>query len=259
MVITDPDMNGNNHDALVLFADISGFTSYIRENQWTQAHAIDAIHKLLDAVIDRLEPDFSLAKLEGDAAFCHMPLKGKAPEGTNLATMLTGAFTAFSARQAELASRNHCQCLACRGLEKLQLKIILHGGNISMNRTRLGWEPGGLPVIVLHRLSKNSVQAHRYVMWTDPVTPYLSFNDPVVTHTEYCDGIGSVKVFVHTQLPGNMPVTRAGAFTLFLDFITKAWLWLPLNLRRAPGKKGAFVQESKPPSRDESITSQQNH
>jgi hypothetical protein len=233
-------MPREDHHALLLFADISGFTSYIRNNPWTQAHAIDAIHKLLDAVIDRIEPVFRLAKLEGDAAFCHMPTDTLSPTRSGLAAMLADAFRAFSARQSELVSSNHCQCLTCKGLANLQLKIILHSGNIAMTRTRIGIEPGGLPVIVLHRLGKNRVAGQKYIMWTEAAAAWVSFDLPPASHIEYCEGIGRIRVFVHTHLPGSPPLPIAGPCSRIVDFFTKAWLWLPLNLARIPGKSAAF-------------------
>lgn len=242
-------MNTNSQEALLLFADISGFTSYIRQNPWTEAHALDAIHKLLDAVIDRLEPAFTLAKLEGDAAFCHLELSGETPDSRQMTQMLEAAFTAFSDCQSALVSRNHCHCLACRGLASLQLKIILHRGQIAFLPTRLGREPGGLPVIVLHRLSKNRVRGNRYLMWTAPVDALLRIEAPVSSHMEDCQGIGKVKVFVTTSLPGKLQNRNRGPLDWLADFISKSQLWLPLRFKRTPGRSGAFrLEQSTPPT-----------
>ena len=54
--------------ALLLIADIGGFTKYMTLHRIGAAHAQANIHRLLDAVIDAA-PDLELIEIEGDAAF----------------------------------------------------------------------------------------------------------------------------------------------------------------------------------------------
>jgi hypothetical protein len=226
---------------LLLFADISGYTRYIRENAYTQAHAVASVADLLDSVIDSLEPAWQLVKLEGDAAFCHAdPNTVQAA----LPDLLLPAFTAFDTRKAKLSATNTCECLACKALASLELKLILHEGEVVHYQTRRGVDLAGLPVILLHRLGKNSVDRHRYILWTAPMHARLSTLSPASTHAETCEGVGDVAVHVYADLPNRSPAVDAGTSERLLDHFHKTCQWLPLNLRRQPGKAAAFSEPS---------------
>jgi hypothetical protein len=224
---------------LLLFADISGYTRYIRDNAYTQAHAVASVAALLDSVIDSLEPTWQLVKLEGDAAFCHADpsmLRSGLPD------LLLPAFTAFDTRKAKLSAANTCECLACKALASLELKLILHQGDVVHYQTRRGVDLAGLPVILLHRLSKNGVEHRRYILWTTPVNPLLSTLAPARTHAESCEGVGEVAVQVYADLPNRSEPVDAGAAERLVDHFHKSCQWLPLNLRRQPGKAAAFSE-----------------
>ena len=55
--------------ALLLIADIGGYTRFMKVHRINLAHAQYVVGRLLEAVIDAARPRFKLAKLEGDAAF----------------------------------------------------------------------------------------------------------------------------------------------------------------------------------------------
>src|SRR5436309_15257721 len=54
--------------ALLLIADISGYTEYMRSHRMSLAHAEVNTARLLEKVIDAAR-DFDLIEIEGDAAF----------------------------------------------------------------------------------------------------------------------------------------------------------------------------------------------
>jgi hypothetical protein len=54
--------------ALLLIADISGYTEYMRTHRMSLAHAEVNTARLLEAVIDAAR-EFELIEIEGDAAF----------------------------------------------------------------------------------------------------------------------------------------------------------------------------------------------
>jgi hypothetical protein len=222
---------------LLLFADISGYTRYIRDNAYTQAHAVASVAALLDSVIDSLEPAWQLVKLEGDAAFCHA---GPAALQDALPPLLLKAFAAFDTHKARMSAANTCDCLACKTLPTLELKLILHEGEVVHYQTRRGVDLAGLPVILLHRLSKNAVVQPRYVLWTAPLDARLSALEPASAHVESCEGVGEVAVRVYADLPNLSGPASAGALDRLADHFHKTRQWLPLNLRRKPGKAAAF-------------------
>lgn len=226
---------------LLLFADISGYTSYIRANAYTQAHAVASVATLLDSVIDRLEPAWQLVKLEGDAAFCHGEpdtLQSGLPE------LLLAAFAAFDACKARMSAANTCECLACKSLPSLQLKIILHAGDVVHYQTRRGIDLAGLAVILLHRLSKNSVEHSRYILWTEPMARRLAELAPAQAHAEACEGVGTVSVQAFFNLPDRSAPVTAGTAERLLDHFNKTRQWLLPNLQRKPGKAAAFGESA---------------
>jgi hypothetical protein len=227
---------------LLLFADISGYTRYIRENAYTQAHAVARVATLLDSVIDALEPVWQLVKLEGDAAFCHADPDALRPAG--LPVLLLAAFAAFDDRKAQLSAANTCECLACKALVSLELKIILHAGDVVHYQTRRGMDLAGVPVILLHRLGKNSVEQPRYILWTAAMAAHLSALAPATVHAETCEGLGDVAVQVYSALPNRSEAVDAGAVERLLDHFHKTRQWLVPNLQRAPGKAAAFGEAS---------------
>jgi hypothetical protein len=58
---------------LLLIADIAGYTRFMKMHDRSLVHAQQVIARLLEAVINAARPALKLAKLEGDAAFFHMP------------------------------------------------------------------------------------------------------------------------------------------------------------------------------------------
>ena len=58
--------------ALLLIADIGGYTEYMRTHRMSLAHAEVNTARLLEAVIDAAG-DFDLIEIEGDAAFLSRP------------------------------------------------------------------------------------------------------------------------------------------------------------------------------------------
>ena len=63
--------------ALLVIADIGGYTRFMKVHRINLAHAQHIVARLLEAVIDGAGRKLMLAKLEGDAAFFYaeMPVK----------------------------------------------------------------------------------------------------------------------------------------------------------------------------------------
>lgn len=224
-------------DTVLVFADISGYTRFIWENRYTQAHAAAVVARLLDAVVDALAPRVALVKLEGDAAFC-----AGAPGEAAAGQALLAAFEAFRARRDHVVATNACPCEACRTVPDLDLKMIVHRGPVVRHAARTGEELAGLPVILLHRLAKNGVRDRRYLLWTEDAAPLLSDlpAEAVQRRVESDPDLGPVRVHVYSRFPGDPPVPPASWARRQADHLWKMVLWLPLTLRRAPGKRRAL-------------------
>jgi len=79
-------------------------------------------------------------------------------------------FTAFRAKMQDLSkSAMKCRCDACQQVLDLRLKAILHKGEVAFKKIRQFDELAGEEVIVAHRLLKNTVPSHEYILMTEPV------------------------------------------------------------------------------------------
>jgi hypothetical protein len=63
-----------------------------------------------------------------------------------------------------------CQCGACRSASGLTLKIVAHAGRIGFTKVKTQLKPHGSAVILLHRLLKNNLESHEYLLLTSAIT-----------------------------------------------------------------------------------------
>jgi D-serine deaminase-like pyridoxal phosphate-dependent protein len=124
-------------NALLLIADIDGYTRFMSMHRTSLAHAQENTLSLLDAVIDAA-PDLELSGLEGDAAF----LYAADPSAQEIARSLTGVATAmhraFHAEQARLEALRVCPCDACVQTGNLSVKVVAHYGEAVLSVSRAG-------------------------------------------------------------------------------------------------------------------------
>lgn len=159
--------------AVLLIADIGGYTHYMRWNRTHLAHAQLTVAGLLESVIDAGK-GLKLAKLEGDAAFFW------APDGDAkvlVCDRLSRMREAFIARRERFRKDLACECASCAQLDNLSLKFVVHQGEVAEQRVKRHVELAGLDVILVHRMLKNLVPVVEYVLMTDPVAACL--DEPV--------------------------------------------------------------------------------
>jgi hypothetical protein len=155
--------------AVLLIADIGGYTQYMNWNRMHLAHAQLAVAQLLESVIDAGK-GLKLAKLEGDAAFFW------APEGTaNVLVFerLSRMRQSFFARRERIKKDYDCQCASCGQLDNLTLKFVAHEGEVAEQKVKRHVELAGVDVILVHRMLKNTVPVLEYVLMTDVVAQCL--------------------------------------------------------------------------------------
>jgi Protein of unknown function (DUF2652) len=155
--------------AVLLIADIGGYTHYMHWNRTHLAHAQQTVAGLLEAVIDAGK-GMKLAKLEGDAAFFW------APDGNAkvvVSERLSRMRQSFLARRDRFKRDIACECASCAQLDKLSLKFVVHQGEVAEQRVKRHVELAGVDVILVHRMLKNSVPVVEYVLMTDPVAACL--------------------------------------------------------------------------------------
>ena len=187
---------------IMVLADISGYTRFMKMHTVNLLHAEVIIADLLEAVIDHTEHPLTLSKLEGDAAFLYVTLEagGDARAAAQDVLQQVAAFIdAFKARERELIACNICTCEACQTIGQLKIKAFLHVGPTAIKKIRQFEDLGGEDAIVIHRLLKNSIPAKEYIVMTEAfyeLSGGLAGQTPEA-RTEECEGIGPVPVRVY--------------------------------------------------------------
>jgi len=213
--LTDPASTAG--DRYLLLADISGYTAFMTSVE--QAHGVDFSHgipagfavlgELLDTVIEGVQPAFAVAKLEGDAVFAVAPAAALDARGEELLGRLQALYQAFHARREKArAARDHV-CTACPVVGSLDLKMVLHRGQVVRQSIGTRTELLGPAVNVAHRLLKNNIQARLgyrpYLFLTDAAASGLNLAEPGVEHREDYADVGPVHgrvVALGAGLPG---------------------------------------------------------
>jgi hypothetical protein len=152
-------------DGPLLLADIGGYTGFLQDV--AVAHRDDAfangavpeayrlMSRLLDGIVSRVVPPFSLAKLEGDAVFAIASAADDIPTGDALLDCLRACHADFRAHLADVGEVWTCTCAACLRAEALELKFVLHSGPYVIQEIAGSREVTGPEVVMAHRLLKN--------------------------------------------------------------------------------------------------------
>jgi hypothetical protein len=195
--------------ALLLIADISGYTEYMGAHRMTLAHAEATTARLLDTVINASR-DFDLVEIEGDAAFLSRPVGGADGDAT-LAEVIQAAVSmhrAFHMERQHVVT-NLCPCEFCTQADNLKLKFVSHIGEVATQNVRKRRTLVGIDVILVHRLLKNPVQVPEYVLLSEELyrVGEGALHDPVHEVLQDLEGIGPVRTyFVNVEdLAGPLP------------------------------------------------------
>ena len=99
-----------------LIADISGYTAYLSSVELD--HAQDILADLIGTVVGSLQPNFRLAKLEGDAAFTFQP--GERVDGSMLLDTIERCYFEFRRRRRDVRQASSCDCGACSRIPEVE-------------------------------------------------------------------------------------------------------------------------------------------
>lgn len=182
--------------ALLLIADIGGYTEYMRTHRMSLAHAQVNTARLLEAVIDAAG-DFELIEIEGDAAFLSRRADALDADATaaSMSRVVAGMHRAFH-RERQYVASNLCPCDACEQANNLKLKFVAHVGEVATQTIRDRRKLIGIDVILVHRLLKNSVPAPEYILFSEEL--YRNGGgafDPVQQVEQELEGIGRVRTY----------------------------------------------------------------
>ena len=197
-------------DGPLLLADISGYTSFLqsvaaahRDDAFAGGTVPDAyamMSDLLDGIVGRVVPPFTLAKLEGDAVFVYATDVGSIPRAGSMLECLHDCYADFRRRLDSAHQIWTCRCDACSRIDALDLKFVLHAGSFVIQSIAGGQELVGPEVVMAHRLLKTEAAAlvgHAYALITeDAVTRFDVPTEGSVTLVETYEHYSPVRVHV---------------------------------------------------------------
>lgn len=196
-------MDINQHKAILIIADISGYTNFMLANRKTISKSHKIIIELITTIIEHLELPLEVAKIEGDAVFLYI-LKGEDENewnnvNKNIGDKLITFFDVFTLKINELRNSVLCEGDVCLKIESLKLKVIVHSGFAELVKINNFIELSGIDVIIIHRLLKNSVQSKEYILMTESACNDIMFPRIICIETsvELIEDIGEIKTFIY--------------------------------------------------------------
>jgi Protein of unknown function (DUF2652) len=150
----------------LVLADISGYTAFLQSV--AAAHANDAfadgnvpeaygiLTRLLDGIVGKLVPPYTLSKLEGDAVFAFATEHDDVPKGDDILECFGVCYADFRQRVGSAKEVWPCWCDACANIDALDLKFVLHAGPFVIQEIAGQRELVGPEVVIAHRLLKAS-------------------------------------------------------------------------------------------------------
>ena len=195
-------MNDVERQAVLLIADMSGYTKFIFANEKEISHSQMVIRELITTLLDEVDLPLQLIRIEGDAIFLYVIKNDSAHEwekiSKDLIVSVKAFFKVFSNKISELVIHKICNCTACTNIEQLKLKVVVHSGRVAFYRVNEHQELTGTAPIVVHRLLKNSVEAHEYILMSESAYLELALPEGEVQRGEETyDDIGTVKTYVY--------------------------------------------------------------
>lgn len=183
--------------ALLLIADIGGYTEYMRFHRTALAHAEATTARLLKRIVDAAR-GFELIEIEGDAAF--LSREAGAMDGSaTVATTTSAAVAMHRAFHAEqrLVALNMCPCESCERVGDLKLKFVAHVGEVATQKIKRRRKLVGIDVIFVHRLLKNPVHVPEYVLLSEALYQSGDAALPGSVHeiSQDLEGIGPVRAY----------------------------------------------------------------
>lgn len=164
-------MKNDTREAVLMIADISGYTKFMIANQTALGHGQFVITELMKTVLKEAKLPLMISKLEGDAVFLFLETsdekQGKTAKTEYLLTKMNRMVSLFHSKIAELIASNLCPCGACQHIDRLRLKIIVHRGQALFYRIDRFTELSGSDVILVHRLLKNSLPQEEYILLSE--------------------------------------------------------------------------------------------
>jgi hypothetical protein len=208
--VTPMPADGHERDTYVVIPDISGYTRFMRLNRFAGGHAQFVVTELLDAILTAAVPPLSATRIEGDSIMFYATSidadPGSGVDGETVAGAVHDLVSAFYLKRAVLATGNLCPCAACRDIADLDIKVVVHRGDVVHYYLHGLEDLGGFVVIEAHRLLKNSLERSHYVLVSEAAarSVTLSWRREPEAHCESYDDIGDVSCDLYLLEDGSV-------------------------------------------------------
>jgi len=140
-------------------ADISGYTAFVAGTE--QDHSQEILAELMEAISRSFGGKLTVDQVEGDALCC-------TTDRTDVGVIdwLRETYRVFQRRLRDIRSATTCPCRACATVQDLGLKFVVHRGSFSRYEVAGRVQLHGNDVNLVHRLLKNTVPGHEYLLAT---------------------------------------------------------------------------------------------
>jgi hypothetical protein len=186
----------NEERALLLIADIGGYTRFMSLHRTSLAHAEATTARLLRKVIDAAN-GFELVEIEGDAAFLSRQSDDAGDAVVETTTLAAATMhRAFHAERNRVTS-NMCPCQGCELVGDLTLKFVAHVGEVATQKIKRRRKLVGIDVIHVHRMLKSPVPVAEYVLVSEELyrAGPSALPEPVHQIEQELEGIGPARSY----------------------------------------------------------------
>lgn len=139
--------------------DISGFSEFVIQTE--VEHSMHIIQELLEVLVGENHLEMELIEIEGDALFF---ITHTRHSFVDIEAQIADMVKAFHRQLAVYEHLRICNCGACMATIHLKLKFILHVGTLKFIEVHGRRKPFGFDVNRVHRLLKNEVPLHQYLL-----------------------------------------------------------------------------------------------
>jgi hypothetical protein len=171
---------------LIVIGDVSGYTEFIATTELE--HSREILAELLGTLCECAPGSLRVAQLEGDAVFWLSDEQG----GAGLTDCLKEKFVEFHRRVRFMTLATTCDCRACVAVGSLTLKFVVHRGEFVQQRVGGSDHFVGSDIVLAHRLLKNRVPSHEYILVTDAAHA-AGATAGSVAHIEEVEHLGTIR------------------------------------------------------------------
>jgi len=217
--------------SLLFIPDISGFTNFVQTTE--VEHSQHVIAELLEILIASNTQNLQLAEVEGDALFFYK--ENSIPSQEKLLAQIETMYTAFYGHLRLLQKNRVCPCNACAMAPQLELKIVIHCGELQSLNVQGKKKPFGQAVIETHRLLKNDIKSDNYVIISNELTEVImmpkNYNSKLFTFIQSSEYYDNKEIkFIYSEIDNSLLNTLPYESPQIIEFDREPNLKFTINI-----------------------------